>query len=829
MRRAQRDGAPAAKAGRPLRERRKKMKKLCYKKWVKACAAVLCLLAFNLMLASLAAMGIAQAAGMYGEKSQEEIRKEAFEKISMNYSVWAVSQYRNDFGTEDLKDTNFRYGVIRSDGIDGLDLNDRSVYEACNFDKEVTRDMLEIHSFNMGESTDVYVGTSLFDSFYVQNRWSEQEQRNMAEKCYYARDRQQFYLLSGGKFYPAQPNNISEYYAGEIIKPVKAEGDGESGARDGFEQYEWNEADWDQAESPSVEFDGLRWYLSDIPIVLQNDLFQMGDVVSEYEQDDSFEEYAVRDGCIVTWTTEIKDTEPYYVLSYVNSPLEDEDGFLGASLYEKLGRFGQQDFYLQADALIQEAFAVRGSLFGIFAVSLLLFSLSFFVLMKGAGHHGSDAVQPGWPDRIPFDVFCFAAFWIVLFSCGACALLASAGSYLGAQFGILFLLAAEALLLSFCASFAVRIKTGGLLKNTLVFKLWRLLSGRARVCLQKAGEAVPLLWRAAAVLAALALIEIVGISATAYEPGWQVFLWLIEKIVLYAFLIKCLLQMKKLQQAGEALAAGEMEGRVDTERMFLDFKRHGENLNNIREGIRHAVAEQMKSERFKTELITNVSHDIKTPLTSIINYVDLLEKEDIENPNAREYLEVLSRQSARLKKLIEDLLEASKASTGNLSVELERCDAGVMLTQTIGEFEEKLKAGQIDLLVKGGDAPFFIQADPRHLWRIFDNLMNNICKYAQPSTRAYVNIERTADAGKIIFRNTSKYALNVSSEELTERFVRGDSSRNTEGSGLGLSIANSLAELMGGTFTLVVDGDLFKVVLEFPAVEEEKERERRFF
>lgn len=224
----------------------------------------------------------------------------------------------------------------------------------------------------------------------------------------------------------------------------------------------------------------------------------------------------------------------------------------------------------------------------------------------------------------------------------------------------------------------------------------------------------------------------------------------------------------------------------------------------------------MKSEYFKTELITNVSHDIKTPLTSIINYVDLLEKEEVENPRIKEYLEVLSRQSSRLKKLIEDLMEASKASTGNLNVVFERCDAHVMLTQTIGEFEEKLKEGQIELIVKGSKNPMFIQADPRHLWRIFDNMMNNICKYAQPLTRAYVNIETEGGTGKIIFRNISKCALNIESEELMERFVRGDSSRNTEGSGLGLSIAKSLTELMHGKLELFVDGDLFKVIVSFP-------------
>ena len=227
----------------------------------------------------------------------------------------------------------------------------------------------------------------------------------------------------------------------------------------------------------------------------------------------------------------------------------------------------------------------------------------------------------------------------------------------------------------------------------------------------------------------------------------------------------------------------------------------------------------MKSERFKTELITNVSHDIKTPLTSIINYVDLLQKEELNNPTAQEYLEVLDRQSSRLKKLIEDLIEASKASTGNLSVQMERCEAGVFLVQTVGEFKEKTDAANLELIIKKPEEPVYIMADGRHFWRIIDNMMNNICKYAQPGTRVYINLEQAFGTLTITFRNTSRAPLNISSEELMERFVRGDSSRNTEGNGLGLSIARSLTELQKGTLSIQIDGDLFKAVLEFPVIE----------
>ena len=253
--------------------------------------------------------------------------------------------------------------------------------------------------------------------------------------------------------------------------------------------------------------------------------------------------------------------------------------------------------------------------------------------------------------------------------------------------------------------------------------------------------------------------------------------------------------------------------------MFLDMKDHAININNINDGIAKAVEERMKSERFKTELITNVSHDIKTPLTSIINYVDLLEKEEIENETAKEYIGVLSRQSARLKKLIEDLLEASKASTGNISVSLTQLELGILLSQALGEYDEKFSNSNLQVVLNKTDDLLLVMADNRHIWRVFDNILNNISKYAQPNTRVYIDAKRNGKNAEISFRNISKDALNISGDELMERFVRGDSSRNTEGSGLGLSIAKSLTEVQKGNLKIQIDGDLFKVYIAFPLSE----------
>ena len=239
-------------------------------------------------------------------------------------------------------------------------------------------------------------------------------------------------------------------------------------------------------------------------------------------------------------------------------------------------------------------------------------------------------------------------------------------------------------------------------------------------------------------------------------------------------------------------------------------------IRRIQAAFQKAVDEQTRAERMKTELITNVSHDIKTPLTSIVNYVDLLEKEDIQPEKAKEYVDVLHRQSARLKKLTEDLVEASKASSGCLPVHLARTDVNVLLSQLAGDYLEKLEAAQLEPVFHPAPSQPKIQADGQLLSRVLGNLFSNICKYAMPGTRVYFESSANAGIVTITFKNISKYELNIPAEELMARFVRGDRSRHTEGSGLGLSIAQSLTELQGGSFRLEIDGDLFKAIVSFP-------------
>ena len=468
------------------------------------------------------------------------------------------------------------------------------------------------------------------------------------------------------------------------------------------------------------------------------------------------------------------------------------------------------------------AYALRYELIAIALAALIVSILLFVFLMSAAGHRdGSDTITPNFIDRIPFDLFT-----------AIIALPAICGIYLGIEVGdhfafanllglLVVIVLIELLLTLFLMSLATRLKLKSVIKSCLIYRAlrwcWRLLKKIGRL-FRAFIHGLPLLGRSAFVIAAVLLIEFIFICATEYSTGAQLFGWFVERVLLLALVVYLLLCVKRLRTGASKIAQGDMNYTIDTKYMHGDLLDHANDLNSIRDGISRAVNERMKSEHFKTELITNVSHDIKTPLTSIINYVDLLSKEDINSEKAKEYIEVLQRQSARLKKLTEDLVEASKASTGNLAVNLERCELGVLLDQTAGEYGEKLSAQGLELILKKPEEPVTVMADGRHLWRILDNLMNNICKYAQPGTRVYLNLEQRDGKAAMTFRNMSKYQLNISGDELMERFVRGDSSRNTEGSGLGLSIARSLAQLQGAQLDMVVDGDLFKVSVTFDAV-----------
>lgn len=443
----------------------------------------------------------------------------------------------------------------------------------------------------------------------------------------------------------------------------------------------------------------------------------------------------------------------------------------------------------------------------VLAVFLLAVCLFLFIfLLCAMGHkEGVDGIYQCWLNKIPLDLFLALLALLLL----AWASFLGDIWYIDFWYYILLAFGTAALALTLLLSVAGRAKAPGFFKNTLIYKVFAwIFRGLGRI---------PMVWRTALVWGALCLAELFFTFMLGWNEEQYAVLWLLSRGVLTIVILYLASSLRLLQKEGQAIA----DGRTDYKgkpipRWLPALKKHEENLQSIQSGIQKAVDEQMRAERMKTELITNVSHDIKTPLTSIVNYVDLLEKEDIQPEKAKEYVDVLNRQAARLKKLTEDLVEASKASSGSLPVHLAPTDVNVLLSQLAGDYIEKLEGAQLEPIFHPAPSQPVIQADGQLLSRVLGNLFSNICKYAMPGTRVY--FESTADEKTVslTFKNISKYELNIPAEELMARFVRGDRARHTEGSGLGLSIAQSLTELQGGTFRIEIDGDLFKAVVTFP-------------
>ena len=478
----------------------------------------------------------------------------------------------------------------------------------------------------------------------------------------------------------------------------------------------------------------------------------------------------------------------------------------------------EHDIFYRNHRLIQFFYIIRPWVFWTACFGLIGALLCTIFLIRSAGYRADQEAPHAWlTTRIPADLWYagtgFAAYLLLQFFVEGIRFRGVMGAHL------LLILPLCGLFLLLSMDFAVRCRVGGVWKNTVlcrIFTGFRRCSKKLWQILKELFVSLPLIWKTAVICLSLSALHLIVVLFNYGEPDNLLIWWAVENILLLPVILSSALMLRKLLKAGKQLADGNPEYKVDTSRMVLDFKTHGENLNHIGDGINAAVQKQLRSERMKTELITNVSHDIKTPLTSIINYSDLIGREECDNPQITAYAEVLHRQSERLKRLIEDLVEASKASTGNLEINLTPCEVGVMLQQAAGEYEEKLTQNQLQLIVKKPEAPVMILADGRRLWRIFDNLLVNISKYAQPGTRVFLTLEEQGSAAVISFKNTSRAVLDITPEELMERFVRGDSARSSEGNGLGLSIAKSLTELQGGTMEVCIDGDFFKVVLTFP-------------
>jgi signal transduction histidine kinase len=448
------------------------------------------------------------------------------------------------------------------------------------------------------------------------------------------------------------------------------------------------------------------------------------------------------------------------------------------------------------------------------AISLIILAGLLIFLFSAAGkRRAQSGIVLRLIDKIPFDLLLCIA--LVVFLSITEIIYRS-----GIRDDILFtaLLMGELTLLFFialvtCVSFAVRVKHGKWWKNTLIFYILRFCGFMLRLGVRGARAIMlnlPIFLISALIYGAAAFLGTLFLAENLFELyALHLLLWL--AVICYIALI-----LGELIKASQYLATGNLNHKVNTAFMPLHFKKYGETLNKIGDSISLVVEQRLKSEKLKTELITNISHDIKTPLTSIINYADLLQKENL-SAQAGEYAEVLNRHARRLKKLTEDLLEASKAATGNINVDLEKTGVRELLAQSLGEYKERLSLSRLETVMEDG-AEIYIMADGRLLWRVMDNLLSNICKYAQTDTRVYLDVKKVEEEVIITFKNISRERLNIDAEELLERFARGDASRSGEGSGLGLSIAEDLIKNQGGKFSLIVDGDLFKAEICFKAI-----------
>lgn len=806
-------------------------KNLFRRQWLKIPAFIFCVLSvFGMILGGLG-MAMAWGSDLRSDKVQTEIEAAILEAYGQ-ILIQDTGMYENrdiEGGLDGLDGGSIRYTVTSSRkgqkekvlysnapevGSENCKVAVSTENNSGNYRREYNVDSFYGLLSSICFSKDYYVGYA--------------ELVEEIEAFVYAGDKGLFYCYAGGKYFL-----MPEFFLTTVGEQDDMEYLYQLTEKNGTYFYVCENADVNQRVTDETVIES--WINDGYSISFAGDNFDFRTVDSREFPADSVMEYG-KD--YTDYDINVHDMTFYY------HSLQDENMYsvylsCGEVLAGKTLNNGVKDYFAEGkkfSAFVSGIMRFHG---GIIVGSLAVFVICFCYLMAAAGKRRKDnRVVPGVFDKIPFGILTMTA--------GGAFLLLAGGLWAGMTEYTEFISTSPALCVAgitvlvgigigYCMSIAVRIKTKNFWRYTVLYYLLHLLLGIGKAIhgnlssyaerIQEAGREIRsermLYVKWLLILTVITLIELLLLASGIFEIIF--FFFAIFKILEYGVLVKLLQQVSSIDRGAMRTASGNYSEQIPTKNMLWEFKRIAENINHVSDGISVAVEEKMKSERFKTELITNVSHDIKTPLTSIINYVDLIKKEEIESLVMQEYVEVLDRQSQRLKKLIEDLMEASKASTGNLPVHMELCDATVMLTQVIGEFKERAEANQLELVVESPRPPVNIMADGRHLWRVIDNLMSNICKYAMPGTRVYINLEQFHGMVIMTFRNISKSKLNISSEELMERFVRGDSSRNTEGSGLGLSIAQSLTGLMNGNMAVQIDGDLFKAIVSFNEVVNNKQ------
>lgn len=488
--------------------------------------------------------------------------------------------------------------------------------------------------------------------------------------------------------------------------------------------------------------------------------------------------------------------------------------------------------YLHAEVLdssslhmLTTLYPMRYSAIAVLIIGLILFAAGLVFLLWSAGVAPDGTVHPSGLNRIPLDVYMLIGIIGEYLLGLLLSYLINWTMYEGPHWGNLSLLtvnltAMVLLGLGFITALAaqIKVKAGYLWRHSaicrLIKQLWQLLRFLGRGCSLLVGM-LPLMWQ----WLLSGIILLAAVCFTGYFALWhgaRIWPFLLALFCCVGTILYGGYAFGTLISGAQRMRDGDLSHKIPTRYLRGGFRDFAQDLNALLDTVKLAAENEMRAERMRSELITNVSHDIKTPLTSIINFVDLLQKPHTE-AQQREYLEVLSRQSGRMKKLIEDLIELNKATTGNITVNITSLDAVETVNQALGEFSDKLDAAGLVSVFRQPEQSVMIKADGRLMWRVLSNLLSNAQKYALPGTRLYVELEQRETEVLLSLKNVSKEPLTVHASELMERFVRGDTSRGSEGSGLGLNIAKSLMEVQNGKMHLSLDGDLFKVTLHFPA------------
>lgn len=493
------------------------------------------------------------------------------------------------------------------------------------------------------------------------------------------------------------------------------------------------------------------------------------------------------------------------------------------------------DKYSNAFTWIEIANTLRYFLFVVLFVAVLIIVILLSAITVNAGMKDIEngEIVPGFVDKIPLDIctlflislFCVA--WMVIGLTSA----ADVGMVLNNVVVMFTCMAAILVLMTYLTTLSVRVKMGKIYKNTVIYQIYRKFKRKTPRKLRRAVNEMPvfkklILGIAAFVLfeaAILSVMSYLGILSENHEPRsiFMLFIviWAMTRLIIIPIFAMIAINLHYVKEEGKRLAEGVLGDGVSSKLTIASIRAHGKNLDSIRKEINKAMEQELKSEKLKSELIANVSHDIKTPITSIKNYVDFLGRDGITDEERKNYLEIINKHTDKLSLLLGDIIEATQVSSGSIDINLEKTSLNIVIEQTVEEFATKLEQSELIPRIEIPQDDVYIMGDGKWLWRIFANLFNNACKYSAPGTDVKVTLDSDDGKATVQIANISQTELNVEGDELFERFVRGDSSRHTEGNGLGLSIARSLAELQGGEMEIAVEDNMFIAVLTFDTIE----------